>query len=106
MTAPTRRARFAPGCYHNCGKRAAKGHLFCTKACAAEWAEELAQGNNEYWCPWCAEWRAPHYEAELLQCGHENTGQKRGGDKPDRPQAERDLISAQMESDQTEEDPE
>lgn len=43
------------GCY-GCGRAARKGSRFCTQRCAAEYAEELVEGNDDWWCSECDEW--------------------------------------------------
>jgi hypothetical protein len=65
------------GCYGNCGRPAAPGRMFCTNKCGAEWAEEMARGNEDQWCPICQSWGHPQHDGRL-QCGHEETGVTEG----------------------------
>ena len=51
MTGPWR-----PRCYACGKKRVRRGSRFCSNRCAAEWAEELASGNDDAWCIGCQEW--------------------------------------------------
>lgn|GEM_PF-4003946 len=61
------------GCYANCGKKAAKKSLFCSSRCAANWAEELARGNEDEWCPVCGTWGHEQPDG-TIQCGHPTSG--------------------------------
>lgn len=45
-----------PKCYGHCGKRARKGFVFCSLKCAANWAEELALGNEDAFFLDSGEW--------------------------------------------------
>ena len=58
-----------PGCYHRCGHRAAVGRHFCSARCAAEWAESMAEGNDDEWCVPCQAWNPKGHDDKLL-CGH------------------------------------
>lgn len=43
-------------CY-SCGRKKARPHsYFCSQRCAAEWADEIAGGNEVAWCPTCKNW--------------------------------------------------
>jgi hypothetical protein len=61
-----------PGCYFRCGRKAAVGRLFCSARCAAEWAEQMAIGNEDEWCTVCQDWHARTQEG--LACGHVAAG--------------------------------
>lgn len=61
-----------PQCY-GCRTRAArKGSRFCTQRCAADYAEELVEGNDDTWCPACADWVSIAMDGSLT-CEHEVT---------------------------------
>jgi hypothetical protein len=66
-----------PGCYYRCGRKAAVGKLFCSKACAGEWAETMAEGNEDEWCPICKDW-VNAMSGSRLTCRHLRTGLKHG----------------------------
>ncbi len=61
-----------------CDGLAAKGRLFCTIKCAADYGEALMRGNEDQYCPTCGEWSHRDVEDEagntLLICGHIATG--------------------------------
>lgn len=42
-------------CY-GCGSPHSRYSRFCSTNCAAKWAEQLAEGNGDYWCPDCRDW--------------------------------------------------
>lgn len=43
-------------CSHDPPNPAAKGRRFCSKSCAAAYAEELVNVDDEGWCFNCNEW--------------------------------------------------
>ena len=49
-----------PLCYAICGGAARRGRRFCSDKCAAIWAEQSVEGNDEVWCPICLGWRGPY----------------------------------------------
>ncbi len=67
-----------PGCYFRCGRKAAVGRLFCSARCAAEWAEQMAIGNEDEWCAVCKDWFARRSLSRVseggLTCGHVAAG--------------------------------
>lgn len=62
-----------PDCYGHCGRKAARGRMFCTARCAGEYAEELVRGNQDHWCPMCVDWKGPNSFDSKLICGHVRT---------------------------------
>jgi len=48
--------KLRPRCYGGCGKYAQIGRRFCGNQCARQWAEELACGNDDWWCRTCLDW--------------------------------------------------
>ncbi len=61
-----------------CDGLAAKGRLFCTIKCAADYGEALMRGTEDQYCPTSGEWSHRDVEDEagntLLICGHIATG--------------------------------
>lgn len=43
-------------CYLCREKPVRSGSRFCTQRCAADFAEELVEGNDDYWCSKCCSW--------------------------------------------------
>ncbi len=62
-------------CY-GCDGKAAKGNRFCTKCCAADYAEALVEGNDDAYCDECDTWNSI-VDGEL-SCGHEGEGRVTG----------------------------
>lgn len=64
-----------PRCY-GCDNKARARSRFCSMRCAAAYAEELIEGNEDAYCPTCNSWEglAPYEEAAegsvTLSCGH------------------------------------
>lgn len=51
-----------PRCYAGCDRPVqVPTSRFCTRRCAAEYAEELVRGNDDAWCLTCRDWvGVPH----------------------------------------------
>lgn len=61
-----------PICYACYERPARKGSRFCTQRCAAEWADALAAGNSDAWCPACQKWVEHFYNEGCCEnCGTE-----------------------------------
>jgi len=59
-----------PRCY-GCGERPIRqASFFCTQRCAADYAEEIALGNDIAWCPSCNDWVDLH-DGRCSDCGKE-----------------------------------
>jgi hypothetical protein len=53
-----------PICY-GCARPARKHSVFCTDRCAALYAEGLARGGDQIYCPVTGEWESDHYHGNL-----------------------------------------
>jgi hypothetical protein len=89
-----------PDCYFCCGRKAAVGRLFCSARCGAEWADDMARGNEDEWCVPCQEWKSRGLSDKTkLACDHVAAGISEGAKHVDAVKKYETAIGNQIQSD-------